>query len=562
MKRNNAYFDLTVLKKDMTRFLPLWGIYLVGGLLVMLTALSNQEYSRAAYSLAQTIGPLSIINMIYAGLCAMLLFGDLFNSRMCNALHALPVRREGWLLTHVTAGLLFSIVPHGIIVLLMAPMLQDLWMVALCWWLGMTLEYIFFFGLAVFSVMCTGNRFASLTVYGILNFGSLIAGWFITTIYQPLMYGIIITDRYSSFFSPVVTMTSMEMAMVRLGTHPVYRYAVFKGLQNAAGWHYISVCAAIGIGLLALSLVLYRRRKLECAGDFIAARPLGPVFAVVFALTIGCLFDLFGTLFASDSNFLFLTIGMVVGWYSSQMLLQRTVKVFNRRTFGKLSLLWLTILLTMGLTWLDPLGVNTYIPKESQIASVHAYGSYQENKTSNTPESIQKAIRFHETALQERDADFDSISKTVHLSYTLKSGIRVTREYTVYLKSEAWTHAAELFDKPIELLRWLEEPEWQERINKILINGADLEDLCRQYNDTHDDKIDPTMAATALIDALQADNEKGLISSKMDHGNTCGHYVTIDFSGEYSDRSFYPVGWAYHTQEWLDTYMDRFAPPA
>ena len=40
-------------------------------------------------------------------LTAQLLFGDLYHSRLCNALHAMPVTREGWFLTHSAAGLAF-----------------------------------------------------------------------------------------------------------------------------------------------------------------------------------------------------------------------------------------------------------------------------------------------------------------------------------------------------------------------------------------------------------------------------------------------------------------------
>ena len=93
MKLRTLCCNKTVLRKDISRFAPLWAIYLIGGLLVMLTTLSSSTSSGAARSLAGTIGGFSIINMIYAALCAQMLFGDLFQSRMCNALHAMPLRR-------------------------------------------------------------------------------------------------------------------------------------------------------------------------------------------------------------------------------------------------------------------------------------------------------------------------------------------------------------------------------------------------------------------------------------------------------------------------------------
>lgn len=54
----------------------------------------------------------------------MLLFGDLYNSRMCNALHAMPMRRETLFLTNVVSGLLFSMIPTAVMALLSVPLLN------------------------------------------------------------------------------------------------------------------------------------------------------------------------------------------------------------------------------------------------------------------------------------------------------------------------------------------------------------------------------------------------------------------------------------------------------
>ena len=93
MKLRTSFFNETVFRKDISRFAPAWGIYLIGGLLIMLTLLTNDRFDYAAQSLSTTMGPFGIINFIYALIVAQLLFGDLFNSRLCNALHALPLRR-------------------------------------------------------------------------------------------------------------------------------------------------------------------------------------------------------------------------------------------------------------------------------------------------------------------------------------------------------------------------------------------------------------------------------------------------------------------------------------
>ena len=72
MKSRISFCDKTVLRKDILRFAPLWGIYFVGGLLVMLTLSLEENAHTLAQALGICIGIFSIINMIYAALVAQL----------------------------------------------------------------------------------------------------------------------------------------------------------------------------------------------------------------------------------------------------------------------------------------------------------------------------------------------------------------------------------------------------------------------------------------------------------------------------------------------------------
>ena len=68
MKLKALSFNKTLLRKDIFRFAPLWAIYLIGGLLVMLTSFSGGMVPQDARWLSSTMGPFSVINMIYAAL--------------------------------------------------------------------------------------------------------------------------------------------------------------------------------------------------------------------------------------------------------------------------------------------------------------------------------------------------------------------------------------------------------------------------------------------------------------------------------------------------------------
>ena len=58
-------------------------------LVICLTLFSEEDYYLAE-TVGMTIGIFSLVNFCYALGCGELLFGDLFNPKLCNALHACP----------------------------------------------------------------------------------------------------------------------------------------------------------------------------------------------------------------------------------------------------------------------------------------------------------------------------------------------------------------------------------------------------------------------------------------------------------------------------------------
>ena len=110
MKSRTSFFNATVFKKNLTRFAPAWGLYTV---LLVLTVFTECTWVERAGSnllnLGETHGAFALF---YAPLCTQLLFGDLlYNTRMCNALHALPLKRETWFFTNILSGYAFFLIP-------------------------------------------------------------------------------------------------------------------------------------------------------------------------------------------------------------------------------------------------------------------------------------------------------------------------------------------------------------------------------------------------------------------------------------------------------------------
>lgn len=498
MKSRTSSFK-TILRKDILRFAPLWAIYLIGGILVMLSVTDSVRAADSARNLANTIGPFIVINLIYAALAAQLLFGDLFQSRLCNALHAMPMRRETWFAGHVLSGLCYSVVPHIIGALVLMTRLGGYWYVALIWLLGMTLEYLFYFGLAVFSVFCTGNRFAMAAVYAILDFLSLIVWWFVATVYEPALYGVAIPPAPFIHLCPVVSLFSQHDMVLfervtEIGTDG-YRW---ECLGFGEGWDYLAVIAVIGIALLGISLLMYRRRALERAGDFIAVKPLAPVFSVVYTLCVGAVFALFGDLI-SDGYLLFLIIGIAVGYFTGQMLLQRTIRVFKPMAFVKLALLAAVLLGSVFAVKADPFGVTRWVPEKEQITMVEVSNSsgfypYSDTLTLKKADDIEKIIQVHKSILDNRDRKDGDTVFTVAIRYHLKNGTQPQRVYDARLTDDAYRLLLSLYNKPEHILGYGVWTNYLNQVDTVILDGSAVTDkeACRE-----------------LLEAVKADCEAG-----------------------------------------------------
>ena len=123
MKSKTLSSDFTVLKKDMFRYAPVWVLYGIGGLLILMALAETESGYWLAKDVAAVAVSMSVINLFYALVNAQVLFGDLYNSRMCNALHAMPMKRERWFTLHIIAGILYSLIPNLVIMVVALPLL-------------------------------------------------------------------------------------------------------------------------------------------------------------------------------------------------------------------------------------------------------------------------------------------------------------------------------------------------------------------------------------------------------------------------------------------------------
>lgn len=589
MQLKTSFFNTTVYKKNLTRFAPVWLLYtlcLVLGMVLMYSNGGTFKHYWFASHMASMIPVMGLINLAYALLTAQLLFGDLFNSRMCNALHAMPLRREGWFFTNVASGLTFSLVPTAIMSALSIPLLagslfDGAWKLGFCFFAASNLQYICFFGIAVFAVMITGNRFTMAAGYGLINFGACIVYWLIDTIYTPMLYGVITPTTLMSNLTPVLHMTNHNYAEFSTLSDLQQQFGTklegaVSSFQLTGDWWRLFACAGVGIAFALVALLLYRQRDIECAGDAVAFQVLIPAFQIPCAIVVaaGAQFFLENFLGVYGYNFLVLGLGLVVGWFIGKMLIERTTRVFRLKNFYGLIALFAVIGLSLFLTHIDILGIEDSQPKAEEVKSV-LFGTYQSTSYEFTEDAdIGDILHLQQLALEEKleepgsyvedngkwvlfgpymeqqleagvtKGEAECIYATqIIITYELESGKIIKRRYNVWTDGEAGDICREKLSR-WEVVRdtyWYDrnDPEFSSLLDKVLsqFSGINFPYASVVVNDKYQSIED----AYSLLEAIQADCEANRMAQDRRLHNGFFRMEDSSYKEGYSDRSAYYI---------------------
>lgn len=418
MPSKRSFCNTTLLKKNLSRFWPLWGGAALVGFLIPLwmflnlgrygaVHLSQEDFAYALYQVVAVIVP--GLTFGYAILCAMMVWSYLYSARSVGLMHALPIDRTCLFVTNTLSGLAMMLIPYVTTGLLVC-------LVALGWGfldIGAALEAaaviilitLTFFGMATFCAMVTGNIFALPVFYVILNFVFPALETLINSFSQMFLVGVTgVYDGKLEVLSPLMRLYS------KLNTG-IYsdEPAQLAGASTAA------VYGLVGIVLLILSWVLYRMRRSESAGDVVAFRWLRPIFrygvALASALTLGWLlyeiiwYPIFQTGYYAD--FVPMAVCMavtgVIGYYVASMLLEKSLRVFRRSWPGVLTVCAGVVILC-GCVRFDLLGMENRIPRQEDVARVTVSVAGQDIEiTASEPGFMTQVLEIHQAIVADAD---------------------------------------------------------------------------------------------------------------------------------------------------------------
>ena len=568
MPSKRSFFNLTLFKKHLSRFWPLWGgVSLVGAmfpLYVQLTLMQNAgntniltgagEFRYTLYQLAAYLAPAFVC--AYAILCVMAVWGYLYNARSVGMMHTLPVDRTCLFVTNTLAATAMQLIPFAVTGGLIC-------LIALCWGffdlvavLNTVLAVLFcvllFTGIGTLCAMLTGHAFVLPVFYLLANFLAFLMEILVTNLAHSFLIGVPMLEDVGrlSFLSPVVKIYN---------SFGVYVERPEQGgiIPHLRGLWIVALYALVGLALLALGWFLYKRRHSESAGDVVAFRWLRPIFrygvALLSGLTIGLLlYELLWREIFQKGNYaeplpmaVCLFLSGLIGYYAASMLLVKSRRVFGKKSLPGVGIVAAGAVAVCLLVSVDLFGLQKKIPawEEIESVSISDRGVYSLWDAGKYPEQAGALRDFHQAIVDDLDYIRSYIPNWEHegdrifshyitLEYHLKDGSTLWRQYDLWIAEDRVKTAGTFENLLSEFYQDMEVRAADVRIP----DNAELDDIdvCCDYADTwyinaRDHADGDNREARQIYDALQRDAQEGRVPPKD----------VLQFHEEWNPRSFY-----------------------
>jgi ABC-2 type transport system permease protein len=459
---SKGLFSPALFRNDLSRFWPLWALYLAAWLLsmpaVQLLGLFGHNrqwmdpadlHTSALYGVTEMASSGALmISVAFGCLFAMALFSYLTNARAVGFVHALPARRGGLFLTHYISGAAVFLTVHAVTALLTmavwtAAGMQEIWLIGI-WFLSATGQMLFFYSFAAFCAMFAGQLLAIPVFYGVLNGLAYGLTYLIQSLCEMLFYG----WSYSDFplavgwLTPVYKLSGLFWNLWTYDEQGHWSGADWGEFQSGLG--VVGIYALAGVGLTAAALAVYSRRRSESTGDTVAISWARPLFrygvGICAALSVGqLLYTILRDAFdQGDASVPALAACMVVlglvGYFAAEMLLQKSFRVLKRGWKGGAALAAVLVLLCVAFS-VDLLGIEKYVPAADDVQSLN-FGINGVNYISGTvtdPETIERFLSLHQAVVKEQpENDWSSENASyagLRLNYILKNGKGLSRYY-------------------------------------------------------------------------------------------------------------------------------------
>jgi len=472
MRSGTSFFDLTLYRKTLARFWPLWAVSLVvwlfvlplNGLMILTDYLDGGRTGTSMLRFAQNVGNTAtqwglIFGLLMGLAVAMAVCSTLYNNRSANFMGALPIRREAQFFSTWLAGVTMLTVPNVIVFLLTLLVEIAAGMVvweSLLFWLAMVCGVqFFFFCFALCLGQFTGHILALPVYFGIFNVLVVavyfLVGWVLESFFFGFN-GLSDTAGFITWCTPMMALINVDIDIMEIGG---------VWMVDIEGLWVVGVYAAAALVLTVCALLLHRRRHLESAGDIVAVRAMRPVFKYGVSFCAGLFLGFLSAelLGLGEGGLMFaILVWGLVGYFVAQMLLDKSIRVFRKWKGAAAMVLVFAALFTM--VGFDLLGYESRVPEAEQVASVelngldawpYDSGAYLHNREFTDPEIIADAAALHRRIVElgpEGEEDPENRYSSMHflVTYHLKNGTSFSRSYGLSMGDSLYALAQRIRD--------------------------------------------------------------------------------------------------------------------
>ena len=547
MKSKISFFNAGIFKSMLKRFWPLWTAYFAVWFMCLplpLLVARLQGVKESAVTVVTAAMKTSVEASVVSGflmgiLAAMAVFGFLYNSRSCGMIASTPVRREAVFCSAYLAGALPVLAANLFIAVLNWLFTLSSGIEGACifkmnaiLFAVNSMEFLIFFSISAFIAMLTANIVALPVLYLIFNFVFLGMEYVVRMLYGMFIFGYSDhPDCVLEFMSPLIYLFTRIGINVNISTG--------SAAVSLTNWSALLGYIISAVVFSVTALLLYRKRRMESAGDVIAVNSLRPVFkfcvTACAALCFGLLFFvIISTLFTSLSMSMLvlsagLIIGAFIGYFASEMLLKKSFHVFKGSWKGFVITAVLCIVFAFVCVT-DLFDLSSQLPDADDIEAI-SYNSEGRDVDIKNRSDIEALLKVNKAIIADRDKyeglDDTDLENTGYVSirYKLKDGRVICRGYTLLIDDNYKAYYEVLSSESI--VKDIFTPEVPVTVQNVYDASFEYPSSTGEMNTI---SLTPEQAVDFYDNALMKDIESGakkpLISETAETGNNDDGFVT------------------------------------
>ena len=547
MKSKISFFNAGIFKSMLKRFWPLWTAYFAVWFMCLplpLLVARLQGVKESAVTVVTAAMKTSVEASVVSGflmgiLAAMAVFGFLYNSRSCGMIASTPVRREAVFCSAYLAGVLPVLAANLFIAVLNWLFTLSSGIEGACifkmnaiLFAVNSMEFLIFFSISAFIAMLTANIVALPVLYLIFNFVFLGMEYVVRMLYGMFIFGYSDhPDCVLEFMSPLIYLFTRIGINVNISTG--------SAAVSLTNWSALLGYIIAAVVFSVAALLLYRKRRMESAGDVIAVNSLRPVFkfcvTACAALCFGLLFFvIISTLFTSPSTSMLvlsagLIIGAFIGYFASEMLLKKSFHVFKGSWKGFVITAVLCIVFAFVCVT-DLFDLSSQLPDADDIEAISCSSESRGVDIKNRSD-IEALLKVNKAIIADRDKyeglDDTDLENTGYVSirYKLKDGRVICRGYTLLIDDNYKAYYEVLSSENI--VKDIFTPEVPVTVQNVYDASFEYPSSTGEMNTI---SLTPEQAVDFYENALMKDIENGakkpLIPETAETGNNDDGFVT------------------------------------